>query len=111
MEEHSLSMEAFFEKEIGRRIDPQKDLQSQINECDLVYERMMHAQKHEEVRMSMRLEQLKVQQQSQQEIEKKQMELDQMRVRHEGIIESLSQMRNQLQSKLESQEVIFEQQK
>lgn len=65
-------MNEFFEKELGRRIDPKQDLKSQITECDLVYERMMHAQKNEEVRMSMKLDQLKFEQQSKQEIEKKQ---------------------------------------
>ena len=70
----------------------------------------MMEHKHEEVRMSMRLDQLKSEQLSKQEIETKQKELDAIMTKHRADQESLMQLRAKLQEKVNN-EAIFAQQK
>jgi hypothetical protein len=55
-------MEELFDKEIGKRIDQTIDLKSKMNQVDIEYERMMMVHEKEEVRMSMNLDRLKIEQ-------------------------------------------------
>ena len=75
-------MEALFDKEIGRRIGMSSDIRGKVDQCDLEFERMMMNQRNEEVRISMSLEKMKVEQESKAQIEGKQRELDTLVAKH-----------------------------
>lgn len=74
------------------------------------FERMKMAHENEELRASIAIDKLKIEQQSQAQIDEKQRQLEALQLSHSKDMQAMENLKAKLQEKI-SQEAIFEEQK